>query len=130
METNKRETERVGTEGARRATGVPTRRPREDRGRWSSRKKREVVLRILRGEDLDGLSRELRVTVGTLAAWRDTFLAAGQSGLKSRSGDFRDEEIARLRAKVGELTMEKELYEAFVERVDPAHRPPLRRPTR
>jgi len=61
METNKRETERVGTEGASRATGVPTRRQREDRGRWSSRKKREVVLRILGGEDLDALSRELRV---------------------------------------------------------------------
>ncbi|MHB8333217.1 MAG: hypothetical protein ACYDEA_13660 [Candidatus Dormibacteria bacterium] len=29
-----------------------------DRGRWSSRRKMEVVLRILRGEDLDSLSRE------------------------------------------------------------------------
>jgi hypothetical protein len=122
--------ERAGTEGARRATGVPAHRAAEDRGRWSSRNKAEVVLRILRGEDLDSLSRELKVTAATLSEWRDTFLAAGQAGLKSRSGDFREEEIARLRAKVGELTMTKELLEAFVERVDPAHRPVMRRSSR
>jgi hypothetical protein len=42
--------------------------------------------------------------------------------LKSRPTDHRDEEIARLRAKVGELTMDKELLELAFERVDPAHR--------
>ena len=40
------------------------RAPSGDRGRWSSRRKMEVVLRALRGEDLDALSRELRVTAG------------------------------------------------------------------
>ncbi len=98
-----------------------------DRGRWSSRRKLEVVLRILRGEDLDALSRELGVTAARLAAWRDEFLAAGQAGLKSRTNDHRDEEIARLRAKIGELTMEKELLEIFFDQLDPAHRPPRRR---
>jgi hypothetical protein len=38
-----------------------------DRGRWSSRRKTEVVLRLLRGETLDALSRELGVTPGKLA---------------------------------------------------------------
>ena len=38
-----------------------------ERGRWSSRRKMEVVLRVLRGEDLDALSRELGVTAGTIA---------------------------------------------------------------
>lgn len=42
----------------------------------------EAVLRILRGEDLDSLSRELGVTAATLSEWRDDFLAAGQAGLK------------------------------------------------
>src|SRR5919199_600727 len=41
-----------------------------ERGRWSSRRKTEVVLRILRGEALDALSRELGVTAATLAQWR------------------------------------------------------------
>jgi len=98
-----------------------------EQGRWSSGKKLGVVLRIVRGEDLDGLSRELGVTAARLAEWRDAFLAGGQVALKSRASDYRDEEIARLRAKVGELTMDKELLELFFERVDPAHRPPLRR---
>jgi hypothetical protein len=33
----------------------------EDRGRWSSKKKMNAVLRLLKGEDLDLLSRELKV---------------------------------------------------------------------
>src|ERR671926_751249 len=78
------------------------------RGRWSSRRKVEIVLRVLRGEDLDALSRELGVTAATIAGWRDRFLASGQAGLRSRPVDERDEEIARLRAKVGEITMANE----------------------
>ena len=38
-----------------------------DRGRCSSRRKTEVVLRLFRGETLDLLSRELGVTPGKLA---------------------------------------------------------------
>jgi len=40
---------------------------RPDKGRWSSRRKTEIVLRIVRGETLDALSREFGVTPGTLA---------------------------------------------------------------
>jgi Helix-turn-helix domain len=87
----------------------PSNQPAAERGRWSSRRKREVVLRVLRGEDLDALSRELGVTAGAIARWRDQFLAGGQAAVKSRPADERDDEIARLRAKVGELTMENEL---------------------
>ena len=81
----------------------------DDRGRFSARRKTETVLRLLRGEDLELLSRELGVTAATLSAWRDDFLAGGQAALKSRPADDRDEELARLRAKVGELTMDNEL---------------------
>jgi transposase-like protein len=55
-----------------------------ERGRWSSRRKMEVVLRLLRGEALHALSRELGVTAATLAYWRDQFLAGGQSAVRSR----------------------------------------------
>ena len=82
---------------------------RPERGRWSSRRKTEIVLRVLRGEELDALSRELGVTAATIAGWRDQFLAGAQAAVRSRSADERDEEIARLRAKVGEITMENEL---------------------
>jgi transposase-like protein len=80
-----------------------------ERGRFSAARKAATVLRLLRGESLELLSRELGVTAATLSGWRDDFLAGGQAALKSRPTDDRDEEIARLRAKVGELTMDNEL---------------------
>ncbi len=76
-----------------------------DRGRFSARRKAEAVLRLLRGEDLDALSRELGVTAATLSSWRDSFLDGGTAAMKSRPADDRDEEITRLRSKVGQLTM-------------------------
>ncbi len=78
-------------------------------GRFSVRRKAEAILRLLRGEPLDTLARELGVTAATLAQWREQFLAGGQAALKSRLADERDDEIQRLRAKVGEITMNNEL---------------------
>jgi transposase-like protein len=89
-----------------------------ERGRWSSRRKAEVVLRALRGEDLDALSRELGVTAGTIAQWREQFLASGQAGLKSRVTNEREGELGRLRGKVGELTMENELLRERARRAE------------
>ena len=78
-------------------------------GRFSARRKTETILRMLRGEPLDTLARELGVTAATLATWREQFLAGGQTALKSRAADDRDDEIQRFRAKVGEITMNNEL---------------------
>ena len=39
-----------------------------DRGRFSSRRKLEAVLRLLRGEDLDKVSRDLGVSGAVLAS--------------------------------------------------------------
>jgi hypothetical protein len=80
-----------------------------ERGLFSSQRKTAAVLRLLRGEDLELVSRELGATAATRSDWRDAFLAGGQAALKSQSADDRDEEIARLRAKVGALTMGNEL---------------------
>jgi transposase-like protein len=79
------------------------------RGRFSAKRKTDAVLRLLRGEDLELISRDLGVTAATLSRWRDDFLAGGQAALKSRPTDERDDEIARLRAKIGQLTMDNEL---------------------
>ncbi len=91
---------------------------RAERGRWSSRRKLEVVLRVLRGEDLDVLARELGVSAGVIAPWRDQVLAGGQAAVRARPADERDEEIARLRAKVGELTMDNELLRERARRAE------------
>jgi transposase len=55
--------------------------------RWSAAKKTEVVLRLLRGESLEELSRELKVEAHRLAAWREDFLVAGRQGLKGQRSD-------------------------------------------
>jgi hypothetical protein len=54
----------------------------EEKGRWSSKKKMDAVIRLLKGEDLDSLARELRVNGATLSSWREVFLANGLAGLK------------------------------------------------
>src|ERR687897_2486140 len=121
------ETVGVGGGRAERAHHAGGDGPRpEPRRRMSPRRKQETVLRLLRGEDLELLSRELGVTAAELSGWRDQFLAAGEASLKSRPTDARDAEIDRLQAKVGELTMTTELLEAKIERLE-GHRPSARR---
>ena len=67
-------------ERARHAGGDgPTPEPRR---RMSAGRKREAVLRLLRGEDLELVSRELGVTAAELSGWRDAFLAAGGAALR------------------------------------------------
>ena len=65
-------------------------------GRFRARRKTETILRMLRGEPLDSLARELGLTAATLAHWREQFLAGGQTALKSRPADDRDEEISAM----------------------------------
>ncbi len=87
-------------------------------GRFSARRKQEAVLRLLRGEDLEVVSRELGVTAAAVSGWRELFLVAGELSLHSRARDERDEQIARLKAKVGEITMDNELLESKIERLE------------
>lgn len=97
------------SEGARRASGgAPEERP-DGRGRWSAKRKTAAVLRLLRGEDIETLSRELGVTAATLSGWRDQFLASGTAGLKARETDVGDEETQRLKSLVADLSMSNEL---------------------
>lgn len=72
--------------------------------RFSARRKAEVVLRLLRGEDIELLSRELGITVASLTKWRDKFLMAGIEAMKKKPLDEKDREVVRLREKVGEIT--------------------------
>jgi transposase len=99
------------------------------RPRWSAGKKMDAVLRLLRGEPLETLSRELGVEVHRLAAWRDDFLEGGKEQLKGqrpdRSGD--DRALKQAERKVGQLAMENEILRAAAEKrglsIPPAKRP-------
>jgi transposase-like protein len=81
----------------------------EKQGRWTAPKKAEVVLRLLRGESMDAVSRECEVTVETLNRWREDFIAAGVAGLKGKTLD--QVRIAALEKKIGKQAMELELHE-------------------
>lgn len=83
--------------------------------RWSVQRKTEVVLRLLRGEPVDGVSRESQVPAHELEAWKRVFLEHGMRGLKSR-GDPEERELTLARAKIGELMMKLELAEHLIEK--------------
>ena len=78
-------------------------------GRMSRQRKTAAVLRLLRGEDLEMVSRSLGVTAATLTAWRDGFLAAGEAVLASRPRNGEELESQRLKAKLGEVMIERDL---------------------
>src|SRR4030095_11287865 len=99
------------------------------RPRWSAGKKLEAVLRLLRGEPLETLSRERGVEAHRLAAWRRAFLEVGKQGLKGERPHRPPDDRAWRQAerKIGELTMENEILRAAAEQrglqIPPAKRP-------
>src|SRR5437870_751731 len=70
--------------------------------RWSVQRKSELVLRLLRGDALDAVSRESQVPAHELESWKRIFLEQGTRGLKTRS-DPEERELTLARAKIGEL---------------------------
>ncbi len=103
----------VEAEGARRATAASTddgaAGPLASGQRWTVSRKREVVLRLFRGESLDRLSREFGVEIYRLEEWRDRALSGMAAGLKSRRSDPVQTELDTAMKRIGELAMENEL---------------------
>jgi hypothetical protein len=92
----------------------------------SRQRKTAAVLRLLRGEDLEAVSRSLGVTAATLSGWRDAFLGAGEAALATRPADGEALESARLKAKLGEVMIERDLLHEKVAALE-AGRPLARR---
>ena len=78
-------------------------------GRMSRRRETAAVPRSLRGEDLETVSRSLGVTAATPTTWRSAFLAAGEAGLASRPTEGEASQSERLKAKLGEVLVERDL---------------------
>lgn len=97
--------------------------------RFSAKRKLAAVQRLMRGESLEAVSRDLNVPVHRLSEWRDKVLLAAESALKERERDARDDAIARLQAKVGEITMANELLYAKIDKLE-GGRPLARRRSR
>ena len=102
--------------------------------RWSAARKREVVLRLMRGESAELLSRELGLPIVELEQWRRRAEAALEGALKEREADQADSQLAAAMQRIGELSMEVELLRARIARPGPLGRRRsrwwLRRPPR
>ena len=83
--------------------------------RWSAPRKTELVMRLLRGDAIDSVSRENQVPAHELESWKRQFLDAGGRGLRTRA-DPEERDLILARAKIGELTMRLELAEHLIEK--------------
>ena len=118
----------VGREGGRRPSTLSTGHngaggaasgPLTPGQRWSVNRKREAVLRLLRGEAAEDLSRELGVPLYKLERWRQKAEAALDGALKERETDAVSGELATAMQRIGELSMEVELLRSRIERPGP-----------
>ena len=80
--------------------------------RWSASRKRDVVLRLLRGESLDAVSREVGVEIYRLEDWKERALAGLALGLKGHVGEPAVMALDAAKRHIGELSMENELLRA------------------
>ena len=85
--------------------------------RWTVARKREVVLRLLRDEPVQLLSRQLGVEIFRLEQWREKAIGGIDASLKQRKGDPVQAELDSAMKRIGELTME--LLEAKTETCGP-----------
>src|SRR5258706_7680148 len=95
-------------------------------GRMSRQRKTAAVLRLLGGEDLETVSRELGVTAATLPGWHDAFVAAGEAALTTRPGSAEELESDRLKARLGAALIERDLLNEKIALLE-ADRPFARR---
>jgi transposase len=95
-------------------------------GRMSRQRKTAAVLRLLRGEDLETVSRNLGVTASTLSGWRDAFLAAGEAVLTTKTVSGEELQSERLKAKLGAALIERDLLNEKIAILE-ANRPLARR---
>ena len=102
----------------------------EPERRFSARRKLAAVTRLLRGEPLETLARELNVTAARLSEWRDRALVGAEAAMKARERDARDDEVLRLKAKLGEVTMANELLERKIAALEDGRPLARRRPRR
>ena len=85
--------------------GTEKQGPLGPKQRWSARRKSDTLLRLLQGEPLDAVGRELSVEIYRLEEWRNQALEGMESALKKRDADPVAEELKAAKQHIGELTM-------------------------
>ena len=87
---------------------------KEVRKRWTAGRKKEAVLRLLKGEAIDSVSRDLGVEIGQLESWRALVLERMELVLKDRSEEPLSQELEEAKKQIGQLHMEVELLRTKV----------------
>lgn len=77
--------------------------------RWSAGRKRDVSLRLLRGESVEALSRELGVEMYRLEEWKSRALSGIEASLRERETTAGQVELDAALKQLGEMTMQNEL---------------------
>ena len=94
--------------------------------RWTAKRRSALVLSILRGEtSAQEAARKHGLTVGEVEDWQERFLSGAENSLRSRRRDeeaLREEEVRRLKQKVGELVLDNDILEEAVKRSPLAQR--------
>lgn len=90
-------------------TSRTTETERAEPKRWTATRKMEVVLRHLRGEPLDSLSREIGIPASQIEEWHQAAVKGIEGSLKSRSNEPLQAELDLAKRRIGELCMENEL---------------------
>jgi hypothetical protein len=94
----------VATEGEQNSTGNSS-----EFKRWSANRKKEAVLRMLRGETVDALSQELCIENYRLEEWHEKALQGIEEALKFREGDPHTAELDAAMRRIGEISLENEM---------------------
>ncbi len=86
--------------------------------RWTAKRRSALVMEILRGElSVVEAARRHGLTVAEVEAWRERFLAGAEHALRSRplgEDAQKEQEIKRLKQKVGELVMELDVVKEAI----------------
>ena len=92
----------------------------EDVQRWTSKRRAALVLSILKGEtSVQEAARKHGLTVAEIEDWRERFLLGAENALRARPKEedgLREEEVNRLKRKVGELTMDLDILREAAKR--------------
>lgn len=78
--------------------------------RWTTKKKTALVVSILKGKtSVSEAARKHGLTIAQVEDWKEKFFMGAENALRSRPRNdeaIKDEEIKRLKRKIGDLVMD------------------------
>ena len=82
----------------------------EEIQRWTAKRRTALIVSIVRGDtSAQEAARQHGLTVAEIEDWRERFFLAAENALRSKPRDeeaLKDEQIKRLKQKVGELVLD------------------------